>query len=1398
MAASPSLPPPPPPHARSDSGEAPVSLFIDTDLGTRFALLAAGDSTMRDLKSMVAAEHATAFPDIGPVAVKSFQVRRKGALYHLSDLMTIRSAFAKIKAGCFLHVKMTVVVTDSHCCRDTSMEDRGKSSEGCPGAEVHVDKCVLKIPAPILQIANRRLPGLENSSIAVMEKKRKRSQPEATREVVSAQEMTKPSSGAVEVPGSIGQVLLHKNNQELQGDDAYNVELTSRDNSGCEGTKHVQLMSDAQGATDLASDQGIDDLVHKAYKDPITQYMVNSSGVVAGAEKSTQGRCDEGAAETSKMEKASKSKSILEEIQSAGNTSQGRKRKKAKKVNSVDMASLDIADQCGTKHVQLMSDAQATADLVADRGIDDLVHKEYKDPNIGDMVNSSDVVAGAEKSTKGRHDEGVVETSKMEKASTSKSVAKKQKKAKKVSSVDMASLDIAGEKDQCGSKHVQFVSDAQATTDSVADKGLDDLVHKEYKDPTMGDMVNSSELIAGAGESTKVRHDESGIETTKLEKSSKSILEEIQSVGHNSQQKKRKKAKKVSSVDSESLDIAAEKDQCGYGENLVKSDKLATQGKIVNDPIDQHISSNVLSEGPNVIENPCGDGRQKKKKKKKKTKHHSESSKDVGPIHDVTKSLLTNEISIQNTNVSPLDPKQIILATTGVGTVGHQTKFDVSLDVAAAKVIDEVLADLRCTDNIRKDLDQCQLTEQKHQGSDVLGVHGNTVDKGALSAVLPPKYPAAIHSDAPISSPSHNKAKGEKLEVLPTVHDLSHFSGGVPEENAIAELRESVSLRPSDNTSVSNNISTENVVVQDDDKKKATKRQRKKISLKHVPIDNGKTIQSLDEQVDRVAIEDLNGSIATKADLVQGGSVIDGPAGTVENVQKKSRSTKIRTPKVQQANPSAHFEDSKSAKDSQGKCVSYIAESGTHSNETAVGAPTQSCAVQEDATALRTSTPSARKGRKKSSKTGLQSQNSALDHGSDVDLMNYKAERITASPKKSTVAVEPNEKINFLDHFSPKGTNDQYVSAENKENDREETVRKVEDESNKRELDMQSQLADNAKPNYLLQSHHIEKTTSINNSPGDVGVPSDSTQNMDIADGNVKKGKQKKRKKKPDLLNSVPQKVDPNSDHRDIDNGVQDLSFSVAQEGRMEHDGKENNNNEIWNSSMLTQDPKGATCDSSLVKKLNQSKSGSDNQGNLPIDKDHALMDKEQRKSSSQTKPHAENKNFDRFINGKADPNSKSIRNLVKSFSMSPPASSDSTQGTPQNSRFRLAARKVPKKRYEQTSGKSKKDKGTGTIFNDASSDGSEDELGIGSEKAAIGTSSDDASSSADSGISSAAHDDSGEPDDDGNASLSQKSRKGGLGSILRGSCSYKKAKQKQAEQLDDTEVPDSQPMDIF
>lgn len=82
-------------------------------------------------------------------------------MYHLSDSMIVRSAFAKVKAGCFLHVKMAAAVADAHCCRDApAMEDRGRSSEGCLG--VDVDKRVRELPATISEIASDVLPqGLE-------------------------------------------------------------------------------------------------------------------------------------------------------------------------------------------------------------------------------------------------------------------------------------------------------------------------------------------------------------------------------------------------------------------------------------------------------------------------------------------------------------------------------------------------------------------------------------------------------------------------------------------------------------------------------------------------------------------------------------------------------------------------------------------------------------------------------------------------------------------------------------------------------------------------------------------------------------------------------------------------------------------------------------------------------------------------------------------------------------------------------------------------------------------------------------------------------------------------------------------------------------------------------------
>lgn len=64
---------------------------------------------------------------------------------------------------------------------------------------------------------------LENPSIAGKNKNKKKRQSVASNEVVSAQEMTKPSTGAVEVPKAIGEVLLHKDNQGLQGNNIHGL-----------------------------------------------------------------------------------------------------------------------------------------------------------------------------------------------------------------------------------------------------------------------------------------------------------------------------------------------------------------------------------------------------------------------------------------------------------------------------------------------------------------------------------------------------------------------------------------------------------------------------------------------------------------------------------------------------------------------------------------------------------------------------------------------------------------------------------------------------------------------------------------------------------------------------------------------------------------------------------------------------------------------------------------------------------------------------------------------------------------------------------------------------------------------------------------------------------------------
>nr|CAB3487428.1 unnamed protein product [Digitaria exilis] len=1144
MAAAP--PPPQPPKAHRDGGDAPVTLFLDTDLGTRLALLVAPDTTIRGLKLQVDAEHAAAFPDLGPVAAKSFQVRRKGVLYHLSDSMTVTSAFTKIKGGCFLHVKMTEAEAVARCCQD----DGRRSSDGHLG--IHVEKRIQELRALTSEIACDGLPQMLEVQLTWMLK------------FIYTDFRFPPYH-----PG-----------------DAYDVETTG-------------------------------------------------------------------------------------------------------------------------ELVQFMHDAQASTAIIFEQRKSDHALKECRNLSIGDAINSApEVVASEVGNPKG-----------------------------------------------------------SITSWNGEDK--------------------NEQIKHGKGS-----HDDGVGEIKDMDKDGKSTdaLEKRQINDNTSQLKKHKKAKKVSSVHLVSVDTTHEKEMHGYRENAARSDTVSSEREIVHDPSKQHISINVHQGNSDIIASPNGDG------KKKKRRRRSESSKVVDPSQDLTKSseFVANESSMHFTDGTLLDARKTTPGgIEGATIIDHK---DLGENLAVQDVIDEVSADLRSKDSSSKDLDEDMLTGETHLGSNknALELPESAADEVGVSAALPPKYPAAIHSDAPASSPRLMKSNEEKLKLLSTMIDSSHHSCSTPKEDANRELNESESLRFSD--SDPKDILTGDVIAQVDGKSKATKRKRK-VSVKQVPADNGKT---LDEQVSHVDTLDLKGANATEANLVQAGSVVDTPLITVSGKvkQKDRRSSKIRTAEVQETNGATSGLDSDLAKDSQCGYANDVIR--THNNENAAGTATETPVVQKDGIALKSSSPNAQKASKVSLNSELQSWDHTLEHGSSAELGNLRSEENLIRPKDSS---EPNfdgvvhpDAINFLDHFSSSKMSDPPVSVEHKQKDEDECLREM---KNKRKIKRKKGTG-SIEPNDALESLLPADKSSLTGHFGTSSViaPSVGAEKMNIEDKNVKNTKEKKRKRKVDMEMPVAEKEIPNCDNQGTDIATQESHLSFIQKGRMGLDnGKERSSKVTQNNSIVPYEP----VDAALEKKLQQN---AVDQNKLLTDKDHEDINKGVRKSSSKIKPHAKSKH-DESIKGSVASNPKPERNFVKDFSTSPRVSSDSAEVAPQNAnRYRVAVRKVPSKRYEKTREKSKKENRkvvSGTIFNDNNNEGSDDDLDIKDDLAFMEASPDNSATSGDSGISSAAYDDSDVPDDDGTMSLSQKSLKDGLhiGSILRGSRSYKKARRKQSELLDDdTVVPDSQPAD--
>ncbi|XP_051217889.1 uncharacterized protein [Lolium perenne] len=1236
---------PPPAKALSAGGDARISLFLDTDLGTHLALNVAADSTIRGLKSQVATEHADAFPDLGTVVVKSFQVRRKGAMYHLSDSMPVRSAFAKVKAGYFLHVKMVAAETDTRYSRD---EGRGKSSDKLP---------------PMLK-------GGEDAGAWV---------------TVHAHD-AHPSS-------SLQQNTERKSTTFCVATDVQTVSVPVIDKSE----------SDKQGQKHKDQTEGV--YVNSTSVANINVLTNQSNVTLAGKEVHAREEDilhsvgDRELGFVSSNKQMGMKEDMSAELHALDDLSQEKDCKKARVTGSFDMSAIDPTRETNdskTTDVEnfdklLLETITTSCEVISNTSLQQQVDGNVKEDSIQleipsltgknkkRKIKSKDVSApkmiesstGAVEVPKDTGEDLLQENKGLEGDGASE-VEMTCRDKTKVIPPDMLLLPSQLNGVSQVTKLVQLGTDAQATCDLAADQSNIYLVHEEYRNPIGRDLgISTCKVVDGEEKSAKGTndgdHDESAVDLGNTEKGSKrgNVLETLDNI---SQEVNCKQSKKVTSVGLTSMDTDEAKNQCGYDKKADKSDIIPTQQEIVNDPSKRQIASNVQQ----GIENPNGDV-----KRKKRRRQHPESSKD-DPTREAAESsgFIMNASSTQNTSSCCLDANQITL-----GNIGEETA-DEKDQCLREKVIELVV----CTQGV---------------------------------SVNDPSNVQQGDSDVKKNPDGDGKRKKKKKRCL-----------GSSMDDPTQDVTKSSGL-------ITNGSSIQNISADPLNAEQTT------------PGMAGETTESeckkVDETVDLATTNVINEVLA--------------------DLQKKSkRSSKAQAPKIEEVDHSTHGHENQFANDNQDKHVSDIGV--TNNIKNTVGAPRESSLVHKDDTTVTCGKPNARKGRKKSSKTELRSQDTNLGHGSDADLMNCVARQGAIIPEGFSDAVQPNdhaavrpgnEKINFIDHFSPSVMNDPSDYAQNDD----ETIREVKaKKKSKRKADTHSQHAGSTEPNDLPESLvHTAKTSLADHfGTGNVGVPSVSAENVNREDGNVKKAKGKnKRKGKQDLIK--PESLNPNGGDQDTGNCTQDLMHSDVQEGRMEQcNAKENNDKVIHNDSMLQQETVDATHDSTLEKKVPQSLFGADGQTDLPIGKDHAPKNKEQRNSTSQTKRHA----------------------------MRPEASNESANGTPAIKRVRVAVRKVPRKMYEHAKDKSKKDnikRGTGTIFGDDVSESSDEVLNTMSAKAAMGNSS---STSADSALY-----ESDVPDDDGIASLSQKSD---ILSVLRGSTSYKKARLKPTELFDDTEVPDSQP----
>ncbi|XP_072963245.1 uncharacterized protein [Typha angustifolia] len=88
----------------SPTSPASIPVFVDTNLATHLAVPVPPNITVGELKSILARDHFSCFPELGEIKVTSLMVKRRSLFYHLSDVMPLKVVFVGSADTWFLHM----------------------------------------------------------------------------------------------------------------------------------------------------------------------------------------------------------------------------------------------------------------------------------------------------------------------------------------------------------------------------------------------------------------------------------------------------------------------------------------------------------------------------------------------------------------------------------------------------------------------------------------------------------------------------------------------------------------------------------------------------------------------------------------------------------------------------------------------------------------------------------------------------------------------------------------------------------------------------------------------------------------------------------------------------------------------------------------------------------------------------------------------------------------------------------------------------------------------------------------------------------------------------------------------------------------------------------------------